>query len=390
MLHLEALFLTYIDSKLFYYMRSSCYEVYHGFTKGFVGTFKLIAILVGSLLSLAFIYILYFILAPVFSIDELDGFMSAIHKTPNKEYQTYVNLVDKKLANWDNEVLSPLFSYFGTNDDPLFLQNWHEDEIAKTLKVWLSKYNKEALLLYGPPGNGKSRFVAAAANHEKAILITLTPGQLFVNKNKNGSHNIRLLFNKITNLAQKYPEDKFILFIDELDRTLSRDNIENNHVTAATELISQLDNAQRIKNLLICFATNLYKHEIDSALSRPGRSKLVLIDNPHSIKEIALVMGAQLKMYTKLDPTLKLPNNLDNLILNSLTKYFGAEKTIKYEISRATYNQVLSDIIFLKKLEEENLQLSSGTNVNVLINQEFMDRWVGTIKTQYAALNTEP
>lgn len=135
------------------------------------------------------------------------------------------------------------------------------------------------ILLYGPPGCGKTMLAAAAAAECDAVFINLKVSDIKDKYVGESEKNIKEVFTT----AQSY--EKAILFFDEIDslaweRSASREGHERSLVS---ELLAQMDGLEAkdtVRKYLVLAATNR-PWDVDIALRRPGRfDTTVFIPNP--------------------------------------------------------------------------------------------------------------
>jgi len=123
----------------------------------------------------------------------------------------------------------------------------------------------KGILLFGPPGNGKTLLARAIAGEAGCTFIH-TSASTFVNKYVGtGADNIRKLFDQARSNAPA------IVFVDEMDAIGDRGRDENQEYRhTINELLTQLDGFTQDDNVVFIAATN-FKESIDKALMRPGR-----------------------------------------------------------------------------------------------------------------------
>ncbi len=119
----------------------------------------------------------------------------------------------------------------------------------------------KSILLYGPPGTGKTTFAKAIAqefpNSRFATLDVTRLGSKYVGETEK---NIQAAVNEICEQAQKNPQTKFFVFIDEIDSVMMVDNgngkkhsndVLNEFKKCFTERLGKYD------NIITIGATNL-------------------------------------------------------------------------------------------------------------------------------------
>lgn len=141
------------------------------------------------------------------------------------------------------------------------------------------KYGKTAgggILLYGPPGCGKTYFAKAIAGECDAAFFNVGIHDILNMYVGNSERNVQRLFS--TARGQR----PAILFIDELDALgRKRDLMRHSNLTSTINaFLAELDGAVSDNdNLLVIGATNA-PWDIDSAFKRPGRFDQLLFVPP--------------------------------------------------------------------------------------------------------------
>jgi len=143
----------------------------------------------------------------------------------------------------------------------------------------LSEYHVtpiKGILLFGPPGCGKTMIVKAASNELNVAFIHVSGADLMKRGYSGAVNVIKESFNRARERAPA------LIFIDEIDSLApSRDYYatpENEKVVA--QLLDEMDGVSELKQVMFVAATNKPDH-IDPALLRPGRfDKIILIPPP--------------------------------------------------------------------------------------------------------------
>jgi transitional endoplasmic reticulum ATPase len=123
------------------------------------------------------------------------------------------------------------------------------------------------ILLYGPPGCGKTMIARAVANECDAEFISVGISDVLNMWIGSSERNLASLFDKARAQAP------CVLFFDELDAlAYSRSKANSEHTrTVVNEFLAQLDGMGRDnKGVLILAATNM-PWDVDPAMKRPGR-----------------------------------------------------------------------------------------------------------------------
>ena len=154
------------------------------------------------------------------------------------------------------------------------------EDLKKTLRLHIiepflrpglfAKFKKSGgggILLYGPPGCGKTMIARAIAGECKASFISVGISEVLNMWMGESERNLAQLFEKAR--AQK----PCVLFFDELDAlAFSRSKAHSEHSrTIVNEFLSQLDGFERDnRDVLFLAATNM-PWDVDQAMKRTGR-----------------------------------------------------------------------------------------------------------------------
>ena len=131
------------------------------------------------------------------------------------------------------------------------------------------------VLLFGPPGTGKTMLAKAVANESKANFILVNGPELMSKWVGESEKAVRKIFEKA---RQSSPS---IIFFDEIDSFGVSEKVVN-------QLLTEMNGLQEMRDVVVVGATNR-PDLLDSALLRPGRfDRIVLVGVPDakSRKEI--------------------------------------------------------------------------------------------------------
>lgn len=161
----------------------------------------------------------------------------------------------------------------------------HED-LMKEMDVKPSK----GLLLFGPPGCGKTMIVKAAANELNANFLTISGSELMRGKDKSPAAYVKEVFNRARESAPA------LVFIDEIEALApNRDEYRGGILT---ELLQELDGVKELKNVMLVGATNK-PFALDSAILRPGRFDKILYIPPPDVPARKQVFAISLAKFLK-------------------------------------------------------------------------------------------
>ncbi len=172
------------------------------------------------------------------------------------------------------------------------------------------------ILLYGPPGCGKTLLARAVAHESKANFISIKGPELLSKYVGESEKAIREVFRKAKMAAP------CIIFFDEFDSIAPS---RGRHTTDSgvsekvlSQFLTELDGLEVKKDIVVIAATNR-PDILDPALIRPGRiDRMLLVPPPDEIGRLEI-----LKIFTKDMP---LTNNIDLDVLNkTLNGFSGAD-----------------------------------------------------------------
>jgi len=150
------------------------------------------------------------------------------------------------------------------------------------------------ILLYGPPGVGKTLLAKAAATESQANFISVKGPEVMSKWVGESEKAIRMIFKKA---RQASPS---IVFIDEIDSIAPRRGLQNSSgVTEriVNQLLTSIDGLESLERVLVIAATNR-PYIVDEALLRTGRfDRLLYVEPPTVAGRLEI-----LKVHTKSMP----------------------------------------------------------------------------------------
>jgi transitional endoplasmic reticulum ATPase len=174
----------------------------------------------------------------------------------------------------------------------------------------------KGILLYGPPGCGKTLLARAVATESEANFITIKGPEVFSKWVGESEKAIREVFRKARMAAPS------VIFFDEFDALVPRRGMgyADSGVTerVISQLLTEIDGIQTLEDVVIIAATNR-PDIVDPAVLRPGRfDRLIYVPEPDEKARLEIF-----QIYTKDMP---LANNVDLQHLAEATKgYSGAD-----------------------------------------------------------------
>ncbi|MCQ8892503.1 MAG: CDC48 family AAA ATPase [Candidatus Methanosuratincola sp.] len=174
----------------------------------------------------------------------------------------------------------------------------------------------KGVLLYGPPGCGKTLLAKAVANESEANFITVKGPEIFSKWVGESERAIREVFRKARTAAP------VVIFFDEIDSIApmrgggSSDSMVTERVIS--QLLTEMDGLVGLFNVVIIGATNR-PDIIDPALLRPGRfDKLLFVPEPDNETRMQIF-----KIHTR-DMPLAKDVDLDRLVAMTMN-YAGSD-----------------------------------------------------------------
>jgi transitional endoplasmic reticulum ATPase len=154
------------------------------------------------------------------------------------------------------------------------------DDLKKTIRLQIvepfinpglfAKFRKKAgggILLYGPPGCGKTMLARAVANECNASFLAIGISEILTAWLGESERNLALMFEKAR--AQK----PCVMFFDELDAlAFSRSKASSDTSRKiVNEFLSQLDGFEMGNDQVLILAATNMPWDVDPAMKRPGR-----------------------------------------------------------------------------------------------------------------------
>jgi transitional endoplasmic reticulum ATPase len=225
------------------------------------------------------------------------------------------------------------------------------------------------ILLYGPPGCGKTLLAKAVATESGLNFISIKGPEVFSKWVGESEKAVREIFRKGRIAAPA------VIFFDEVDSLIPRRGMSSGDSGVSQRVISQLlteiDGIQTLQNVVVIAATNR-PDIIDPAMLRPGRfDRLIYVPPPDEKSRIEIF-----NIYTKKMP---LADDVDIKYLASVCKgYSGAD--IKSLCIEAAINALRRDIAESKVTARDFAEAISKIAPSVTPE---MESWYRNISQQF-------
>jgi transitional endoplasmic reticulum ATPase len=146
------------------------------------------------------------------------------------------------------------------------------------------------ILLYGPPGNGKTLLVKALASQSAINFISIKGPELLSKYVGESEQGVRELFARARHAAP------CVVFLDEVDALAPKRGQDRSPVTdrVVSQLLTELDGVEALGDVWVIAATNRLDM-IDDALLRPGRLDYHLEVAPPDRRARAAILGVHLR-----------------------------------------------------------------------------------------------
>ncbi len=174
----------------------------------------------------------------------------------------------------------------------------------------------KGILLYGPPGCGKTLLAKAVATESSANFITIKGPEIFSKWVGESEKAIREVFRKARMAAPA------VIFFDEMDSLAPRRGLgfADSGVTerVISQLLTEIDGIVALEDIVVIAATNR-PDMVDPAVIRPGRfDRLIYVPEPDEKSRVQIF-----KIYTR---TMPLAKDVDAARLAVIAKgYSGAD-----------------------------------------------------------------
>ncbi len=171
----------------------------------------------------------------------------------------------------------------------------------------------KGIMLYGPPGCGKTLLARAVATESESNFISIKGPEVFSKWVGESEKAIREVFRKARMAAPA------VIFLDEIDSLTPRRGMGMSDSGVSERVISQLltemDGITTLQDIVVIAATNR-PDMVDSAVLRPGRfDRLIYVPEPDDKSRLQIF-----KLYTKGMPV---GQDVDLNQLSMMTKYYS-------------------------------------------------------------------
>jgi transitional endoplasmic reticulum ATPase len=173
------------------------------------------------------------------------------------------------------------------------------DDLKKSIRLQIiepfinpglfARFRKKAgggILLYGPPGCGKTMLARAVANECNASFLAIGISEILTMWQGESERNLALMFEKAR--AQK----PCVMFFDELDALAFARSKASSDTSRkiVNEFLSQLDGFDNQNDQVLILAATNMPWDVDPAMKRPGRfARQVFVPPPAAVARARII-----------------------------------------------------------------------------------------------------
>jgi SpoVK/Ycf46/Vps4 family AAA+-type ATPase len=173
------------------------------------------------------------------------------------------------------------------------------DDLKKTIRLQIiepfvnpglfARFRKKAgggILLYGPPGCGKTMLARAVANECNASFLAVGISEILSMWQGESESNLALMFEKAR--SQK----PCVMFFDELDALAFARSKASSDTSRkiVNEFLSQLDGFEKVNDQVLILAATNMPWDVDPAMKRPGRfARQVFVPPPDAVARARII-----------------------------------------------------------------------------------------------------
>ncbi len=249
------------------------------------------------------------------------------------------------------------------------------EDIKNELKEaveWPLKYPKlfekagvrplNGILLFGPPGCGKTLLAKAIATETKTNFITVKGPELFSKYVGESEKSVRNIFRKARQAAPS------IIYFDEIDAVSSVRGISESTAirdSIVNQILVEMDGIENRKGIVVIASTNR-PDMVDSALLRPGRlDRLLYVTAPHTEERESI-----LRVHTKNMP---LAEDVSLKSIAQMTEgYSGAD--LENVCREAGMQAIRENLTNLEKIEKKHFDYALS-KINSTLPKEIIEKY---------------
>ncbi|TET53120.1 MAG: AAA family ATPase [Actinobacteria bacterium] len=229
-------------------------------------------------------------------------------------------------------------------------------KLAKKHGVTLPK----ALLLFGPPGTGKTSFTKGIAGKLGWSLVEISPSELVTEGLHFEAQQLKQIFSQLNGLKN------IVVFIDEFEElAINAEKATKAERMLSNEMLKQIPQFRKNEQVLLVCATN-HIHHLNSALLRPGRFDFILPIGPLDKEAASAVISIYLEKINHNTIDLELvaekaknftPADIESVIAQVAQSAFEKELSSKHDYKVSTQDILKYLSIQKPTINKEDMEL---------------------------------
>lgn len=333
-----------------------------------------------------------------------------LENNPNKRNEYFKDILDEVFREKMNNIIYNMkningLEVFSNISNVNILYGQDVDKIKKELKSYIKEITEttkerqdreeknikkqNGILLYGPPGNGKTELVKNICKENNLIFVGANGKSFVGNTEKSTLEMIENIFEdtyRLSNLCSD--EQGVVLFFDEFDSLVGPEMSSTTRGTVLTKISddkSQAGIRHNASKILLMGATNFYD-DIDEAVKRPGRfDGHFSLRNPRKVDAIKIIVES----FNQEDMTISNVNIVESfyeVIRNEDSEKINILKNLsndRYEIEDSEIQKMLNllsgskeekeqGLVFLERAKSKYLCSGSSIKTHVLKLKRFL------------------